>query len=162
MKLIFPLRAFNCFCFNQKGTKRIDFYGQSISHKLENAKGEKNIKCTTICISLHYKPLKCFKFIKIEVSKKTRTSLSSRMVLHTDDGRVMTISQILYGQFGIYFGYICVQGQQLSSKCPFVCLQIDQKNLRNICKDFCPSLNLNTQKLISSICQPKPKSLGYH
>ena len=60
--------------------------------KLENAKGKKNIKCITIGISLH-KPLKCFKNIKVEVSKKkTGTSLLSRMVVHTDDGRVMAIS----------------------------------------------------------------------
>ena len=144
MKLIFPLRAFNCFCFNQKGTKRIDFYGQSISHKLENAKGEKNIKCITIGISLH-KPLKTLRLRY----QKNGTSLSSKMVLHTDDGRVMAISQILYGQFGIYFGYICVCSTSVKFEVSFFCLQIDQKNLQNLCKDFCPSLN--TPKFISSI-----------
>ena len=65
----FSTPCFNCFCFNKKGTKRTDFYGQSISHKLENAKRKKKIKCIPIGFSLR-KPLKCFKNIKIEVSKK--------------------------------------------------------------------------------------------
>ena len=58
----------------------------------------------------------------------------------------------------IWVIYLFVQ-VQLISKCPFLPSN-RPKNLRNLCKDFSPSLN--TPKFISSICQPKPKSSEYH
>ena len=60
-KAIFPLIAFWTASVLPRRAQNIDFYGQSISHKLENAK--KN-KCITLGISLQ-KQWKSFKNNKI-------------------------------------------------------------------------------------------------
>ena len=95
-------------------------------------KGKKNIKCITIGISLH-KRLKCFKNIKIEVSKKTGTSLSSRMVVHTRrrtcDGYLPKFFTANLGYI-YYLGYIWVQGQVVSKR-PFLVFKSTKKPMKS-------------------------------
>ena len=90
--------------------------------KLENAKGKKNIKCITIGISLH-KPLKCFKNIKVEVSKKNRNKF---IVKNGCTHRRRTCDGYFPKFFTAYLGYILVQGQ-LVSKRPFLVFKLTKK-----------------------------------